>query len=258
MVASVLVIEKLRQPGGPGSEIKRCAASVCYMHPMRLSGKHVAVTGASSGLGRAIAHAFAKEGAAVSGFARRFKSGATKPGPGEVSELPLDVTDEAAVKTRMAEMPGLDILVNCAGTGTFGSFEDMSVDDLRSMLDTHVVGAFLCAREALRKMHGAGHIVNVSSVAAFRTFSGCSGYTAAKEGLRGLTRVLTEEARTKNIRVTGLYPGAIDTPIWDDRPGFDRKDMLAPESVAALVVDICCRPELSIEELLVLPPKGTL
>ena len=70
--------------------------------------------------------------------------------------------------------------------------------------------------------------------------------------------MLVEEARALDVRVTGLYPGAIDTPIWDSRPEFDRGAMLAPQRVAALVVDVLCRPELAIEEILVMPPAGAL
>jgi NAD(P)-dependent dehydrogenase (short-subunit alcohol dehydrogenase family) len=102
------------------------------------------------------------------------------------------------------------------------------------------------------------HIVNVASVAAFRTFTSCAGYSAAKEGQRGLTRVLVEEARALGVRVTGLYPGAVDTPIWDGRAGFDRTAMLRPADVAGVVVEIIARPELAVEELVVMPPAGAL
>jgi NAD(P)-dependent dehydrogenase (short-subunit alcohol dehydrogenase family) len=128
------------------------------------------------------------------------------------------------------------------------------------MLDTHVVGTFLCAREALRLMRPArrGHIVNVSSHAAQRAFADCSGYTAAKAGQLGFTRVLAEEARPYDIRVTALLPGATDTPIWDERPGFDRAKMMRPEAVAEIVVELVTRPGVAIEELVVTPPAGAL
>src|SRR5262249_50878535 len=105
---------------------------------------------------------------------------------------------------------------------------------------------------------GTANIVMVSSLAVERTFTDCAGYTAAKEGLRGLTRVLAEEARPRDVRVTNLVPGAIDTAIWDDRPGFDRAAMLRAADVAALVVEVVARPELAVEELLVVPPRGAL
>jgi NAD(P)-dependent dehydrogenase (short-subunit alcohol dehydrogenase family) len=230
---------------------------------VRLAGSVAAVTGASSGLGAEVAARLAGEGAAVVGFARRFaegRGGAPRPAPGTVLPVRLDVTDEDQVARRFAEVGAVDVLVCCAGLGVFAPLREARVLDLRAMLEVHVVGAFLCAREILRQpgRGRARHIVNVSSVAAFRTFAGCAGYTAAKEGLRGLTRVLVEEARGADVRVVGFYPGAIDTPIWDGRAGFDRGDMLRPGRVAELVVEIVARPELSVEEIVVMPPKGAL
>lgn len=230
--------------------------------PSRLRGVTAAVTGASSGLGAAIARALAGEGAAVVGFARRFAASAKTARPGEVLEVGLDVTDERAVQAAFAGRD-FDVLCCCAGVGMFGPLLEAKAADLRAMLDVHIVGTFLPARELLaRRARGApwrpGHIIVVSSVAAFRTFTACAGYSAAKEGQRGLTRVLAEEARPLDVRVTGLYPGATDTPIWDDRPGFDRAKMLRPTDVAGLVVELVARPELAVEELLVLPPAGTL
>lgn len=228
----------------------------------RLENRVAVVTGASSGLGKAIALALAGEGACVVGVARRFVARRlVEPlGAGTVAELQLDVTDESAVLERFAEIGGVDILVNNAGLAVYESILQAKVADLRAMLDVHVVGAFLCARAVLPSMQarGGGHVVNVSSIAAFKTFASCAGYTAAKEGLRGLTRVLCEEARALNVRVTGLYPGATDTPIWDSRPEFDRSGMMLPERVAELIVEIVVRPELNIEELHVMPPKGAL
>lgn len=227
---------------------------------IRLEGRTALVTGASSGLGEAIARALADEGAAVIGAARRFPAGAPAAASGRVTPVRLDVTDEAAIVSLFARVDP-DIVVSCAGTGVFAPFAEASLSDLREMLDVHIAGAFLCARELLRRAAArkrGGHIVNVSSIAAFRTFPASAAYSAAKEGLRGLTRVLVEEARPLDVRVTGLYPGAIDTPIWDGREGFDRAAMMRPESVAALVVEIVARPEMSVEELLVMPPKGAL
>lgn len=229
-----------------------------------LQSRIAVVTGASSGLGAAIARALADEGACVVGFARRFSQSALAavPSPGDIAEIKLDVSDDVAVRARFAELGGLDILINNAGDAAFGSIRELSVADLRAMLDTHIVGAMVCAQQALIAMEarGGGHIVNVSSIAAVQTFAGSAAYSAAKEGMRGFTRVLVEEARPLNVRVTGLYPGAIDTPIWDDKGDFvhKRARMLHPEDVAQLVLDVLKRPALSIEELQVLPPGGSL
>jgi NADP-dependent 3-hydroxy acid dehydrogenase YdfG len=229
-------------------------------------GKTVVITGSSSGIGHALARAFSAEGAAVVGFARRYPVArlAAPPAPGALAEVQLDVTNEAAVRARFAEVGPIDVLVANAGNYTVAPFLETPVADLRATLDVHIVGGFLCAREALAGMRARrrGHIVVMGSIAAFRSFPGAAAYTAAKEGLRGLTRVLAEEARAYDVRVTGLHPGAVDTAAWDDKPELAaperRSRMMRPERLAELVVEICARPDLSVEELQILPPDGTL
>ena len=227
----------------------------------RLLGKFAIVTGGSSGIGAACAAALAEEGAAVVAAGRRFAVGPSRvPAPGEVVRAHLDVTDEAEVEARFAELPELDIVVCSAGTGMFSPVIHASAADLRAMLEVHVVGTLLCAREALRRMQPRrrGHIVAISSHAAHRAFPECSGYTAAKAGQSGLMKVLAEEARPHDVRVTTLLPGATDTPIWDERPGFDRAKMMKPEDVAGFLVAIVARPGIAIEEVTITPPAGAL
>jgi 3-oxoacyl-[acyl-carrier protein] reductase len=227
----------------------------------RLLGKFAIVTGGSSGIGAACAELLAEEGAAVLATGRRFAPGEVQaPVLGEVSRAHPDVTDEAEVKAVFGALPQVDIVVLSAGTGTFGPVVNSQVADLRAMLDVHVVGTLTCAREALRKMQPrrTGHIVVIGSHAAHHAFTDCGGYTAAKAGQLGLTRVLAAEARPYDVRVTALLPGATDTPIWDDRPGFDRSKMMKPEDVAGFLVSIVARPQISVEEVIVTPPAGVL
>ncbi|MEO8707207.1 MAG: SDR family oxidoreductase [Kofleriaceae bacterium] len=227
----------------------------------RLLGKYVLVTGGSSGIGYACAEALANEGAAVLSCGRRYTHGpSNQPGLGEVVQAHLDVTDEAEVRMRFAELPELDVVVLSAGVGTFGPIANSAAAELRAMLDVHIVGTLLCAREALRRMmpRRRGHIVVIGSHAAHRAFTDCGGYTAAKAGQLGLVRVLAEEARPYDVRVTALLPGATDTPIWDDRPGFDRNKMMKPEDVAGFLVAIVARPGISVEEVILTPPAGAL
>jgi NAD(P)-dependent dehydrogenase (short-subunit alcohol dehydrogenase family) len=227
----------------------------------RLLGKFAIVTGGSSGIGAACAAALAAEGAAVLATGRRFCPGPSRPPAlGEVVQAHLDVTDEAEVQSRFAELPELDIVVCSAGTGTFGPVINASAQALRAMLDVHIVGTMLCAREALRRMQPRrkGHIVAIGSHVAHRAFTDCGGYTAAKAGQLGLVRVLAEEARPYDVRVTALLPGATDTPIWDDRPGFDRTKMMQPSDVAGFLVAIVARPGIAVEEVTLTPPVGAL
>ena len=233
----------------------------------RLLGKYALVTGGSSGIGAACARALADEGAGVLACSRRLREGGphgggpvATPTLGQVAFAHLDVTDEAEVTQRIAGMPELDVLVCSAGTGTFGPIVNASCKDLREMLDVHIVGTLTCAREALRRMQPRrkGHIVVIGSHAAHHGFTDCSGYTAAKAGQLGLTRVLAAEARPHDVRVTALLAGATDTPIWDDRPGFDRRKMMKPEDVAGFMLSIVTRPQIAVEEVVVTPPAGVL
>jgi NAD(P)-dependent dehydrogenase (short-subunit alcohol dehydrogenase family) len=223
--------------------------------------KFAIVTGGSSGIGAACAEALAAEGAGVLACGRRFADGpATTPALGAVVNAHLDVTDEVAVKRRFGELPELDIVVCSAGTGTFAPVVNCGAHDLRTMLDVHIVGTMLCAREAMKRMmpRKRGHIVVIGSHVAHRAFTDCGGYTAAKAGQLGLVRVLAEEARPYDIRVTAILPGATDTPIWDERPGFDRAKMMKPEDVAGFLTAIVVRPGISVEEVTVTPPAGAL
>jgi 3-oxoacyl-[acyl-carrier protein] reductase len=226
----------------------------------RLVGKFALVTGGSSGIGLACAHALAQQGAAVIACGRRFAPSAEMPVAGEVVSAHLDVTDEAQVAARFALLPQLDVLVCSHGSGTFAPILDASAADVRAMLDVHVTGSFLCAREGLRRMkeRASGHIVMIGSHAVHHGFPECAGYTAAKAAQLGLTRVLASEARPLGVRVTALLAGATDTPIWDDRPGFDRSKMMQPSDVAGFLIDLVTRPQISVEEVTVTPPAGVL
>lgn len=229
---------------------------------VRLGGKFALVTGGASGIGAACAQALADEGAGVLACSRRLRApdGAVALQCGAVTQAHLDVTDEVAVAQRVGEMPQVDIVVCSAGTGTFGPAIDMTVAELREMLDVHITGTLTCARAALRRMQPrrSGHIVVIGSHAAHHAFVDCAGYTAAKAGQLGLVRVLAAEARAFDIRVTALLPGATDTAIWDDRPGFDRGKMLQPADVAGFVVSIVSQPRISVGEVVVTPPAGVL
>ena len=227
----------------------------------RLQAKVALVTGGSSGIGEACARALAAEGAAVVACGRRYAlGGLAMPRPGEVDHVHLDVTEHAAVEQLFAMLPPLDILVCSHGTGTFAPVADTSPADLRAMLEVHVVGTHACMRAALRRMQprGGGHIVVIGSHAVHHAFPECGGYTAAKAGQVALARVLAAESRAHGIRVTTLLPGATDTPIWDDRPGFDRLKMMKPADLAGLVVELVARPGLAVDELVVTPPAGVL
>ncbi|ACY17129.1 SDR family oxidoreductase [Haliangium ochraceum] len=234
-----------------------------------LHGLICVVTGASSGIGAAIARALAGEGARVIGLARRHPALplTRPPAPGEILAAQLDVTDEDAVRARFGELPELDVLIQAAGCGHFGALLDTASDTLRSLLDVHVLGSFLCAREAVRLMRAQqrpaeatrrGHILTIGSIASERRLPGCGAYTAAKSAQAALSRALADEARSAQVRVTHVHAGAVATPLWGEVTSADRARMMSAEELAAVIVSALSHPQLALEELTVLPETGVL
>ena len=229
---------------------------------MKLSGRVAFITGGGSGLGRAIAEAFAKEGArvAVNDLVEPAakETVAALPGPGHLA-LAGDVSDAARVAAMFAEVERaagrLDVLVNNAGVdhvpgdgldqlGSGGpQILKMGDDGWSRMLAIHLNGAFLCAREAVRRMLPAksGSIINMSSIAGLGGL-GTLHYSTAKAGLLGFTRSMARDLGRYNIRVNAICPGAIDTPMSRRIPEPMIKGLLAltplgrvgrPEDIAA-------------------------
>ncbi|GAA1276212.1 SDR family oxidoreductase [Saccharothrix xinjiangensis] len=184
------------------------------------------VTGADSGIGRAIAVAFAGGGVDV-GITYHEDEGGGEATAAEVREQGaravvrrLDLTDlpgAAAVVDELAEeLGGVDVLVNCAGTGSAQKAVDMDFETWRSVLSVDLDGAFLCSQRAARHMIAAGRggrIVNITSVHEHQPRVGAAPYCAAKAGLGALTKVLALELAEHGITVNSVAPGEISTPM---------------------------------------------
>ena len=222
---------------------------------MKLEGRTALVTGAGSGIGRAIATLFANEGArVVVNDVNREAAEATVEGLGAARErghaIQADVSDSGAVRAMFGEVEkrfsGLDILVNNAGIGETGDRRDdvsrkgeaqlqemmmggkvrshwditptLSDDEWHQMIGVHLNGTFYCMREALKLMSAKnrGSIINMSSVAALRGIPIAAHYGAAKAGILGLTRSVAHEMASRNIRVNAICPGWVETPMTKD------------------------------------------
>ena len=229
------------------------------------------ITGASKGIGKATAFAFAAAGAKVVLAARTPETleqvaVKLKEGGAEALAVPTDVTDVDAVKQliqrTLEAYQHVDILINNAGIGHFGPIVDFEPDDWDAVLNSNLKAVYLCAKYALPSMleRGSGQIINVLSVAAKVAFQASSAYCAAKAGALALTKVLASEVRQQNIRVTAVLPGSVHTPFWDDVPEHpDFEQMLTPEHVADTIVSICQQPPgMVTEEIAVMPPLGIL
>jgi 3-oxoacyl-[acyl-carrier protein] reductase len=189
-----------------------------------LAGKRIAITGASSGIGRAIAIACAEHGATVAiGFHRGRQAAEdlaqSLQARGAACELmQLDVRDSESIAAAIHSFGherGIDGLVAAAGVNRAGLLVATEPERLREQLEVNLLGPMLCAREALPMMMRArsGVVLFVGSVAAVRPVRGQAAYAASKGGLEALTRALAVEYAKKGIRVLCLRPGATDTPM---------------------------------------------
>jgi NAD(P)-dependent dehydrogenase (short-subunit alcohol dehydrogenase family) len=228
------------------------------------------VTGATRGIGLAIAHALGDEGcnliltarnqSALVRLSRELASSHI-----QVLAQPGDVRDphsvDALFGSARRQFKRLDVLINNAGIG----HPNLSVAKLpfpiwKDVLETNLDGMFLITQAALAMMKRGGTIVNNLSIAANRVFAGSSAYNASKHGALGLTNTLREELRPRGIRVIALLPGATDTDIWSTLwPEAPRRKMMSPETVARAVIQSILLPaDATIETLEILPTAGTL
>jgi NAD(P)-dependent dehydrogenase (short-subunit alcohol dehydrogenase family) len=225
-----------------------------------LKDKRVLVTGGNSGLGAAMVRAFGAAGAKVAvnyvthpEEAEALVEALRKDG-GEAIAIAADVSDAAAVEAMFATLDktwgGIDVLVNNAGIdGPRALAWEADVDAWKKVLDINLGGAFLCARQALKRMvvQKSGVILNTSSVHQVIAWSGYSAYAASKSGLIMMAKTLAQEAAPYGVRVLCIAPGAIATRInaevWQDPEGL--KDLLTkipmgrigqPEDVAKMAV----------------------
>jgi NADP-dependent 3-hydroxy acid dehydrogenase YdfG len=229
------------------------------------------VTGAGRGIGRAVAHALAAEGAAVVLASRTRReladvAAAIREAGGRALAIPADVASadsvDALVEQTVAELGRVDLLVTAAGVASFGPLAGTKPGDWEGMLAVNLRGAMLCCRAVLPPMlrQRRGTIVNIGSIAARRPIPGCAVYAATKAGLTAFSQVLAEEVRGEGIRVGVVVLGAVDTPLWDAIPnGPDRGRMLRAEDVAnAVVLMAALASHATLEEITLLPAGGIL
>jgi len=216
----------------------------------RLRGKRTIVTGAGSGIGRAIALRFAEEGARViiSDVDGEAAAGvAAEAGGGEALVRKTDVTDrsevEALVRTAVERWGGLDVMVNNAGIGVAGTTTDTPEEDYERVMDVCLRGTFLGMKHAIPAIRdsGGGSIINLSSVAALVGIADRAVYSAAKGAILAITRAAAIDHVEEGVRVNCIAPGTVDTP-WIGRitAGYDdpeeaRRNMEARQPHGRLV-----------------------
>lgn len=217
------------------------------------------VTGATEGIGRAIAFALGKDGYRVGVCARtpsRLRTLLDELAAAGITAAghPADVGIEADVRIAVAAITAalgpVDVLVNNAGTAVLKPFAELTLDDWDTTIATNVRSLFLVTREVLpgmrRRKHGA--VVNIASLAGRNGFAGGSAYTTSKHAVLGFARSLMLEVRQENIRVITICPGSVDTPLIRNQsvlsPKLDR--ILRPEDIADTVLSALRLPERAL------------
>jgi 3-oxoacyl-[acyl-carrier protein] reductase len=234
-----------------------------------LAGKTAVVTGATRGIGYAIAEALLNAGATVaicgrtepgvSEAVRRLTTeGSSRPDGWSKSKVlgkAADVRANTEVDEWFAWLDqawmdhaagGPDILVNNAGIGLFKSTAELTVEEWQRTLETNLSGAFYCSRAALARMkhRGSGYIINIGSLAGKDAFAGGAAYNASKFGLTGLTEAMLLDHRHDNVRVTHIMPGSVDTAFSGGSVRTDWK--IAPEDLGEIVLMLLRMPERTL------------
>jgi len=221
-----------------------------------LSEKVAIVTGATKGIGRAIAESLLKEGAKVAICSRTAAhvhhtvAELNHSYTGRIIGQAADVGDASQVAAFFQyvenQFGSPDVLVNNSGLGIFGSVGDLSIEQWQTVLRTNLDGVFYCSREAISRMKqkGGGFIVNISSLAGKNPFAGGGAYNASKFGLNGFSEAMMLDHRNDNIRVSYVMPGSVDTEFNNHSTGASWK--IAPEDIAEIVLSILKLPERTL------------
>lgn len=212
-------------------------------------GRRVLVTGASRGIGRAIALAFARAGDRLALLSRESEHltatvEACRAQDGDVTVVQADVTDEHATAVACAEarerLGGVDVLVNNAGIGRYAPFAELSAADWAAMLQVNVLGVANVTRAVLPAMldQRDGHIVNIGSIRGIETIAGTTAYAASKFAIMGFSQALRHDLAGSGVRVSVIAPGGVKTAFGRIPPEEKDPRFLDPETVAEAVLQI--------------------
>ena len=230
---------------------------------MEINNQIAVVTGVSKGIGLEVVKLLIEKGAVVAGWGRN----APDFQHDNFHFFSCDVSDEDSVEdafqqTKSKLSSDIRILINNAGYGVAGKFEEMSSKDWKSMFDTNVHGIFYVSKRLVPAMKAAdeGHIINIASIAGLNGVANFAGYVGTKHAVRGISHSMYTELRDFGIKVSTIYPGSTQTNFFDEIEGTKaNENMMRPQDVALTIVqtlethpnyfvaDIECRP---------LRPKG--
>ena len=236
-----------------------------------MSERVVWVTGASTGIGYEIAKAFSKAGDIVVATARRKSRLVTMVNEirfagREAYAFVCNVQSERSIvstKKKIIEKCGtIDLIINNAGITVFRSFLDTKSYEFDELMATNLRGGFLMAKAVLPVFikKRKGQIINILSVAAHSRFTDSAIYSASKAAMMSMFNVLREEVRKFNVKITNIYPGPVDTAMWDPRARAKfRRRMMTPKEIADIVLNASMQPKkVVIEDVIIKPMKGDI
>ena len=233
-----------------------------------LQGKIAIVTGGGRGLGQAICQMLGEAGAIAivadiqNDLAEKVSQDIQQEG-GKAQALQLDVSNAEQVELAIGQIVNqyghLDILINNAGIDVTLPVDELTVQDWERIMAVNLNGPFIMSKTVIpyMKKQGSGHIVNIASTAAKRTWPNASAYHASKWGLLGFSHALHVEARPHNVKVTAVVAGGMRTPFLLDRfPDIDVNVLQDPKNVADTIRYVLMQPEETvIPEVMVLPMR---
>ena len=232
-----------------------------------LDGKITIITGAGTGIGKGIAHAFAREGAVLI-LASRNKDNLERTADEVRSTgvktlvVPTDVSQESQIialfERTVQEFGRLDILVNNSGVFDGGPIEELSLETWQKVIDVNLTAPFLCTREAMKimKPQGGGRIINVGSISAQMPRMNSAPYTSTKHALVGLTKCTALEGREFGVVASCLHPGNVTTErtVANNAAGMEGEPRMNPEDIAMAALTMAALPpNVNMLESIVLP-----
>ncbi|QHE51133.1 SDR family oxidoreductase [Pontibacillus sp. HMF3514] len=205
---------------------------------------YIAITGAGTGLGAALAEEYAKKDNYIYLLGRTednlsLVQREIEDAGGKSEVILCDVTEPGSVQKAVDRMEQLDVLINNAGIGVFGPVQELDSADITLMMNTNIKGTIYMTQAALPLIEkNGGRILNIISTAGLRGKVNESAYCASKFAQRGFTESLQKEFENTNVDVTAVYMGGMNTPFWDDSDHVDNPSRLtSPMNVAKYIIE---------------------
>ncbi|MCD8130039.1 MAG: SDR family NAD(P)-dependent oxidoreductase [Lachnospiraceae bacterium] len=236
----------------------------------------ICITGASRGIGQAIAAAFAREGWELYLICKENLKAMEEAAEvwrqaygTDAACFAIDVADAAAYEAFLKELPAMDVLINNAGISFVGLLQDMELSDWRRVMDTNLTSVFLSCKYLLPGMlsRGGGRIINISSVWGEHGASMESAYSASKGAVNALTKALAKETATTNVQINAIACGLIDTSMNAHLSEKEIQSLIGeipanrigrPEEVAALCLQLASAPEYLTGQIITLDGGWTV